>query len=308
MTTNYDETVPDVRPVVVGVDGSEPSRAAVRWAAREALRRAIPLHMVHAYWMPNALSLPGLLPDTFDDESRDWSEKMLTETKAWLEAEFPTLTVRTSAIRKAPDEALRETSADAALTVVGSTGHGEFTGTVLGSVAMYLSRYADGPMVVVRGDRLDLSPDNGPVLVCVDGTLDPEDLLTFAFEQAASWKVPLLAVHTFNDDIPDGFAWPYAREIRESRAGEERNYLDGRLADSSAKFPDVHATPVVLAGRPAAAVLRYVKKLPYANQPSLIVTGSRGLGGVAGMIFGSTSHTLMTHARCPVAVIPSARS
>jgi nucleotide-binding universal stress UspA family protein len=303
MTTNYDQTVGD-RPVTVGIDGSEPALAAMRWAAREATRRHLPLRLVHAYWMPNALSLPGLLPATFDDESRDWSEKMLSGAKAQLADEYPDLTTTTAAIRKAPDEGLRDASADASLTVVGATGHGEFASTVLGSVALYLTRYADGPVVVVRGDRLELANDSGPVMVCVDGTMESDDLLTFAFEQAASSEVPLLAVHTFNDEVPDRLAWPYAADIRTSRAAEERSYLDGKLAGFIEKYPDVDATPVVLAGRPAAAVLRYVKRLPYANQPSLIVTGSRGFGGVTGLIFGSTSHTLMTHARCPVAVIP----
>ncbi|MDN5805547.1 MAG: universal stress protein, partial [Microlunatus sp.] len=284
------------------------SRAAVRWAAGEAVRRHLQLRLVHAYWMPNALSLPGLLPATFDDESRDWSEKLLGEAAAQIAAEFPDLRITTAAIREAPGEGLRDASADASLTVIGATGHGEFASTVLGSVAMYLTRYADGPVVVVRGDRPELSFDDGPVLVCIDGTMESDDLLTFAFEQAGSRTVPWLAVHTFNDDVPDRLAWPYAAEIRKSRAAEERSYLDGRLADCIQKYADVDATPVVLAGRPAAAILRYVKGLPYAEQPCLIVTGSRGLSGVSGMIFGSTSHTLMTHARCPVAVIPNTRA
>lgn len=292
------------RVVVAGVDGSESSTRAALWAAREAERRGKPLRLIHAYWMVDALSLPGELPASFDDEMRSSAEGVLSDVKSQVTAAFPTLTVETVAVRRTASDALRDASEQSLLTVIGSTGHGEFAATVLGSVALSLCVHAQGPVVAVRGDRAAQNQD-GPVLVCVDGSMDPDGLLPFAFEQAVLHGRQLVAVHCFNEDVPVTLVWPYARQIRKQRTAEERTYVDARLAGWSDKFPEVTITQKVLSGRAAAAVLRYVKSLPESAKPSLIVVGTRGLGGVAGLLFGSTSHTLLTHAPCPVAVVPS---
>jgi nucleotide-binding universal stress UspA family protein len=255
--------------------------------------------------MANALSLPGELPPSFDDEIRTSARTMLSEVKSQVSAAFPMLTVETVAVRRTATEALEDASTRSLLTVLGSTGHGEFAATVLGSVALYLSAHARGPVVVVRGDQGAPARVDGPVLVCVDGSVDPEGLLPFAFDQAALHGRELIAVHSFSEDVPTALVWPYAQQLRHERSAQEHTYLDSRLAGWSEKFPGVKITRKVLNGRAATAVLRYVKSLPESAKPSLIVVGTRGLGGVAGLLFGSTSHTLLTHAPCPVAVIPN---
>lgn len=150
--------------VVVGVDGSESAREAVRWAAAEAGRRDAVLRIVHAELpLPaDALDMTGMARQALHDEAMSWVRTAIrtageiapgVETQARVEVGLAALL-------------LEEESAASALVVVGSRGLGGFTGLVLGSVAVALSCHAKCPVVVVRGDD---SAVDGPVVVGING-------------------------------------------------------------------------------------------------------------------------------------------
>jgi nucleotide-binding universal stress UspA family protein len=90
--------------------------------------------------------------------------------------------------------------------------------------------------------------------------------------------------------MPSTFDWPIIED-------DERRLLAQRLAGWPEKYPDVHVDRVVTEGRPAHSVLRA------AVDAQLVVVGSRGRGGFAGLLLGSTSHALLHHAPCPVVVV-----
>lgn len=291
------------RPVVVGVDGSERAHLAALWAGGWAAGEGHELRVIHGYWIPPELPVSRRQWARIADDIQERAQRLLTEVTTELRTAFPDLRVESAAVDRLPGQALAEASAEAQMTVVGAAGHGDLAATMLGSVTTYLHRHARGPVVVIRGNRVDILAGCGSVLVCVDGSMDPEGLLPFAFDRASDASATLLAVHCHNDFV-DGYLWQYARKFRERRQTEGLTYLDDRMAACAAAYPEVKVVPVVLTGRPATTILHYADTLPPAERPCLIVAGGHGLSGMAGMILGSTNHALMTHAHCPVAIVP----
>ena len=143
-------TVPDPahRPVVVGVDGSEPDDAAIEFAFGEAARRGAPLVAVHA-WLDYVLDLAcGELADW--DALQGEEEAFLAQRLAGWSEKYPEVTVSRVLVRDRPAHALFEQSVHAQLLVVGSRGRGGVSGTLLGSVSQAVIHHAPCPVVVVR--------------------------------------------------------------------------------------------------------------------------------------------------------------
>ncbi|EEP69829.1 UspA domain-containing protein [Micromonospora sp. ATCC 39149] len=138
-------------PVVVGVDGSALSHAAVEFAAEAATVRGVTLRAVHAYRHPASTGPGDMQPLVHDKrELRSEEERVLAESLAGLGERWPQLPVEAAAVRDRPVAALTEASRGAQLLVVGGRGRGEFTGLVLGSVSHAVLHHADCPVAVVR--------------------------------------------------------------------------------------------------------------------------------------------------------------
>jgi nucleotide-binding universal stress UspA family protein len=141
-------------PVVVGVDGSPGSRAALRYAAEHASARGVILRAVHAWRWPVSSGPGDQVPLVYDQEALAVEEdRVLAEALAGLDEDFPDLPVERRLVRGRAVPALVDAAADAALTVVGSRGHGGFTGLLLGSVSHQVLHHAAGPVAVVRADN-----------------------------------------------------------------------------------------------------------------------------------------------------------
>jgi nucleotide-binding universal stress UspA family protein len=145
-------SAPDVAPealaVVVGVDGSPASRDALRWAADYARLTGGPLQAISVWHWPVSMVVSVPIPDGFDpmQEAHAALEKILGEVLG----EAPGITVTTQVVGGAAASVLIDAAREAALLVVGSRGHGGFTGLLLGSVSEHCTRYAACPVVVVR--------------------------------------------------------------------------------------------------------------------------------------------------------------
>ena len=186
-----------------------------------------------------------------------------------------------------PGSALVNESRQAVLTVVGSPGREYLADALCGSVARRLAGHGHGCVVIVPGTPArsrDTTDRVGPVVVGVDGSAQVEAAIGFAFDEAAMRTVSLVAVHAWNGKAADV---------------EERRVLAERLAGWAKKYPKVTATEVLVRGRPAPAVLHYVADA----EPQLLVVGSRGRGGLARLLLGSTGMAVVRRAACPVAVV-----
>lgn len=137
--------------IVVGVDGSENSLEALRWAAEEARLRSATLRVVAVFNAP-------LMSTGYEVVAPDPSD-LAAASSTMLDAAVDTVRetgglddvhVATEVLEGHAGERLIELSADADLLVVGSRGHGGFLGMVLGSVTGHVVRHAACPVVVVR--------------------------------------------------------------------------------------------------------------------------------------------------------------
>lgn len=298
---------PVPRPVVVGVDGSRSALDAVRWAAVEARRRRTGLRLVEAFgWLPVEDGEPGDhgersdRSDHIDPSYREVLTRAARERLAVAGAAAalaaPDVPVETDLLTGDPIPRLVTESAAAQLVVVGDRGLAGITGLLVGSVATGVAARAACPIVVVRGAGPGGPvPDEGPVVVGVDGSPLSEAALASAFEAASVRGVGLVAVHTWRDTMIDGSVAPLidwaAIEV------EEQQVLAERLAGWAVKYPDVAVERVVARDRPARALRER------SRGAQLLVVGSRGRGGLVGTLLGSVSQTLLHHAACPVMVV-----
>ncbi|MFY1575714.1 universal stress protein [Verrucosispora sp. WMMD703] len=138
-------------PVVVGVDGSELSREAVRFAFEEAAWRGTDLVAVHAWLYPTPAGPGDILPLVYDlDAFRDEEERLLAEAVAGWSERYPEVPVRRRLVRGSPGRALVEESRTAQLVVVGARGRGALGGLLLGSVSHAVLHHAHSPLAIVR--------------------------------------------------------------------------------------------------------------------------------------------------------------
>lgn len=275
--------------VVVGVDGSGRARRAVDWAAGEAERRGAPLYAVFAVEWP--VMVEGMPPMS--------EEELLAPARAAVEEELvrvrrdhPDLAASGTAVVGRPSVVLVTASERAGLVVVGARGLGRFTGAILGSVSQKVAAHAHGPVVVVREETPADLP--GPVVVGADPADPPLEALRYAFDEARRRGVGVVVVAGDEREVTlDSYA-PAVTEFFARQADEDRAALQ-RTVEQLARDHGVAAEVRRLAGDPARAILEV------AGTDSLVVVGSRGHGGLAGLLLGSVSRAVLH--RAPVAAV-----
>jgi nucleotide-binding universal stress UspA family protein len=284
---------------VVGVDGSPESLTAARWAADEAARRKCGLNLLCSVYLPVVGYPMVAYPTEFVDYAKTQAGSMLDSVKAEITAAHAGLEVTASLTRTEPRTALVDASENVALTVVGCLGSGRVQGVLLGSVALHVSAHGRSPVAVVP---YDMDHRAGPVLVGVDGAAHSEAAAALAFDEAALRGVAVVAVMAFDGWARQGFATrPITFDADESR--EEYAVISEQLAGLAQRYPDVPVHEHLFRGQAADCLLGYAGHAPLEQQPQLIVVGSRGRGGLTGLLLGSTSHTVIAHAACPVVVV-----
>jgi nucleotide-binding universal stress UspA family protein len=135
--------------IVVGVDGSETSKEALRWAARQAKRDGVALRVILAWRIPNSFyggGVPGVIEQDLEGTAQTTVEQVVAEV---VGADGPA-SLTAEAIEGHPAPELVKASETAELLVVGNRGRGAFAGMLLGSISDYCVRYSACPVVVVR--------------------------------------------------------------------------------------------------------------------------------------------------------------
>lgn len=281
------------RDIIVGTDGTEPGRSAVRWAAREAAHQGLLLRIVHV--------LDGNWSAAQDDyeswrlnDHRKLAEMSMAMAKveAWEAA--PAVEIETDFLIGHPAARLVAISDGAEALVVGNRGRGGIAGLLLGSVGRRVATHAGCPVVVVRG-RADVAA--GPVVAGIDEPDRGDPVFEAAFEAAAP-DTPLTVIHNFRTPIMAGGAdVAVVPATTPSQEDLLRAWLEERLGPWRAKYPDV-PVEIRLSRDTAAAALTAA-----SHDARLVVVGSRGHGVLAGTLLGSTVLQLLQHAGCPVQVV-----
>ena len=278
------------RPVVVGVDGSEPSARAVLWATSEAQRRHAPLRLVAAVDPTTPVHQygdPRFGPDLHRIRERAARAHLAHAARAAAE-EAPGVPIEQEALDGFAVARLVGESRSAQLVVIGDRGRGGVAGLLLGSVAVALAAKAACPVTVVRGR---VAPD-GPVVVGVDGTTVSEAALAFAFEAADARSTGLVAVYAWRDLLLD-----QPTPLDDAIEQQARADLAERLAGWCGKYQDVDVRRVLVRDAPARAIVEQ------SVTAQLVVVGSHGRGGLGGLLLGSVSNAVLHRADCPVVVV-----
>ena len=282
--------------IVVGVDESPAAKVAVRWAARDAELRKIPLTLVHAT-SPEVATWPNVrLPAGLARWHRDHGRRLVDD--AFKVAEEATqhggpAEVHTEILPSAAVPTLVALSKDAEMIVTGCRGSGRWPGRLMGSVSSGLLHYSHCPVAIIHDeDPLMPHPSQAPVLVGIDGSSASELATAIAFDEASRRNVGLIAVHAWSDvDVSEwpGIDWPVTQSTAEEVLAE-------RLAGWQEQYPDVRVSRTVVRDQPARQLVQR------SEEAQLVVVGSRGRGGFAGMLVGSVGETVAQMARMPVIV------
>lgn len=279
--------------IVVGFDGSPDARAALEWAIREAASRHEHLRVVHAEpdlagWDAAAMTAPGTPPVPPPGVSGP-----ILEAAAEL-AKQSGVDVSTLSLQGGAASVLVEQSKHARTVVIGSRGMSSVASAVLGSTVSHVASHARCPVVVVQSG----GNPAGPVIVGVDGSAESEETLAWAFDYASRHGLPLEVLHAYAIPVYPGVV-PYVPPVEITRATSdfEERVTGEALAGWSEGYPDVQVSSRVIHGRPGPALIEA------SEHGCVTVVGSHGRGAFLGMLLGSTSQSLLHHAKGSVVVV-----
>ena len=282
--------------VLVCVDGSAASEAAVAWGTREAIMRHLPITLMHVVppvvvgWPAGQLYAD--MPEWQEDNGRhviDQARKTLSASMGELEPPE----IRTEMVYSSVVPALIDASKDAWMIVTGSQGLGGLGRLLLGSVTTGLVHHAHCPVAVIHSDASAAPDSSAPVLLGIDGSPASEAATALAFDEASRRGVGLLALHVWSDVG----VFPVLGMDWRDRESEGQEILAERLAGRQEQYPDVRVERLLFCDKPSQWLL---EKSEHAQ---LVVVGSHGRGGFPGMLLGSVSSAVAQAARVPVIVV-----
>ncbi|MFI8083193.1 universal stress protein [Kitasatospora sp. NPDC086009] len=282
-------------PVLAGVDGSPASTAAAHWAAEEALRRGVPLRLVHAWpWLTD-----GRAGFATAEAPPAAAQQVVQGAAEAIRRRHRGLAVHADVVLDGAVDGLVAESADAGLLVLGSRGLGGFAGLLLGSVSTATVARSASPVVVVRPPAANGGPPEVPeVVVGVDTRAVDEALLAFAFDAAELRGARVRAVHGW--ELPAAFATvgvvPSQPELAELEALEAKE-LSLALAEWRERRPGTELVEQV--GLGAARTLVAV-----SGAADLVVVGRRHRPYDLGRRLGPVTSAVLPYADAPVAVVP----
>jgi nucleotide-binding universal stress UspA family protein len=272
---------------VVGLDGSDHSRMALRWAAAAAQAAGVPIRAVQAWSQPRSAALPGGREPTPAGET---DEQVRGDIAAIAADVLGSSVAVTADARRGPAAgAILQAVVPGSVLVLGSRGRGGFAGLLLGSVSQECVEYSPCPVVVVRTDRT--LGDGDVIVVGKDGSPGAERALEWAHTLAGSTSAGVRAVH----------AWQATMSERPPRVGQ-------RLRSQAARSVEGWTQPVSdeiesheMEGDPRDVLVTAAQRF----DPALTVVGRRGAGGLRSMLLGSTANHLVRHSSTNVAVVPA---
>lgn len=271
--------------IVVGYDGSTDSDKALAWAARTASLtgdEVVATIVVDPMETPRGTAWP-----------ESWWKDIENRARGVLAA-GPAVTWRVERHVAQPVALLAEHADDVSAVVLGSRGHGVAGEIFLGSVSQGVARRARVPVVVVREAQ---NPASDRIVVGVDGSEASNRALELACARAALTSEKVLALHAWFPTRVALDRYGYVPPVSGETVEEARASLDEIVGKARADHPEVEIEAVVRGDAASRALVEA------SRDASLVVVGSRGRGAVAQVILGSTSHDVIHHSHCPVAVV-----
>jgi nucleotide-binding universal stress UspA family protein len=287
-------------PLLVGVDGSEPSLRAVDWATEEAALHGVPLRLVYAsLW--ERYEGPALAPGLGWSAEEVRADDIVHAAARRARQRDTDVKISTEVLPEEPVVALLREGRNACALVLGSRGRGGMAELLLGSVALAAAARADCPVIVLRDDH-DVRAVTGRgrrVVLGVGAEPRESAVVRFAFQEARQRRVPLEAVRAWRRPAHERPGHPLLTgDPAHSQERAASQTLDAALRDTAADHPGVQ-----LHRRTAEGSARQVL-LDASATADLLVVGAERRHGHTGLQLGRVTHAVLHHSRCPVAVVP----
>ncbi|MBO8184057.1 universal stress protein [Streptomyces spirodelae] len=282
--------------VVVGVDGSDESLHAVRWAAAEAAWRGVALRIVTAVGRRHVRDSQAAAESGGGPPGPHQTLRTAAQAAREVSAR---LDVHEEALGDGPVRALLGAAEGAPVLALGSRALGPVAGFFLGSVGLSVTAHATMPVVSVRHPDAGSRSTAAPVVVGVDLKQSCGPLLDFAFETADRRGAVLRAAHAWS--VRALYSYPSALPDPAVviRAGDRvEAELDRALMPWRRRFPHVEVEAELAMG-PGAPFL-----VESSKEAGLLVVGRRLRGHPFPTRIGPVTHAALHHAACPVAVVP----
>lgn len=288
---------------VVGTDGSDQSSQAIQWAAKHAVQRQTPTKLLIIHSIPPLVTQPHVggamvMLDggmNYVQVVRKQAEQFVSSAAERIRKDYPDLIVETAVVEGHPAQVLTEVAGVADQIVVGARGKGTpALSKMLGGVASHVVSNAKGTVVVIPDQAEDR--DDAPVVVGIDDSPQGRLAISRAFQAASLRRVPLIAITAWDFgpyDLATTEIWQLgADEMDEALTAEAEELIE----DERKAHPDVEVTVKAVRGRPETALVEASKAA------SLLVVGSKGRGGFASLLLGSTSRHVLRESYCPVVI------
>ena len=280
------------RFVVVGVDGSNGSAVALRWALDHA-DHVGDIEPVTTFVTGPMVREAGP-PDAGDEPYRSEAERHL---RTFLESHAPWLVDAGIVLEARPGPGLVKAATAAELLVVGTRGWGDRADLSIGSVGSYCARHATVPVALIPAD-VPAVHDHLNVVVGFDGSPHSRDALRWTLDHVRR-SARVTVVRAFTDESVPGEALPPSEGVAAETARAALESGVAAVLDEIPGHPVVET--VVMPGDPRA-VLRSA-----AAEADLLVIGARGHGVLELMLLGSVVNALVHHPTVPTIVVPGAR-
>jgi nucleotide-binding universal stress UspA family protein len=285
-----------MKRVIVGLDASTEASSALNWTCAHTTPDAeiVAVRAFELHWIASAQLAVPVIPEDAELAAREALESLIAES---ADARV------TGVVREGrAGEVIVGESAGADMIVVGHRGDSRIA-LMLGSTTNYVLHHSELPVVVVRGDRLDVAAPLRKVVVGVDDHDMTDTGGENASVRALRWAYSLPGV----EKIRVVYAWHlpplaigvYPALTADFEGMDEAAYaVIDRVVAAAGPAPDgVVIEPASVRGTPGIAMV------DESQDADLIVVGSRGVGALRGLILGSTSSEAVAHSHCPVAVI-----
>jgi len=284
------------------VDGSQGSLRALDWAAAEAVRSGLPLHVVHASLWER---YEGVSPASDAEHPTEEAVAEHLVAEAWERARRlgPSVDVVADVLPEDPVAALVGQSHEAAMVVLGSRGRGRIAGMLLGSVSLTLANRSHCPVVVVPARSPDTPPQPGRVVVGISDAERPAPAAFFALAQAAARHGELVAVRVWRCPAPRAMSHPL---LAGTPAVAYHRQAEEHLEDVLTGLDPTGSSGVVIQ-RSVVRGPTHQRLIEAAAGAELLVVGASRPSGRHGQHLGPVNHAMLHYAPCPVAVVPDIR-
>ena len=280
------------RFVVVGVDGSNGSAVALRWALDHADHLG-DIEPVTTFVTGPMVREAGP-PDAGDEPYRSETERHL---RAFLESHAPWLVDAGIVLEARPGPGLVKAATAAELLVVGTRGWGDRADLSIGSVGSYCARHATVPVALIPAD-VPAVHDHLNVVVGFDGSPHSRDALRWTLDHVRR-SARVTVVRAFTDESVPGEALPPSEGVAAETA---RAALESGVAAVLDEVPGHPAVETVVMPGDPRSVLRSA-----AEDADLLVVGARGHGVLELLLLGSVVSALAHHPTVPTIVVPGTR-